>query len=108
MNNVEGFPLVVFVVSVVALWLSALIGDFFRRRIRPIREGEREYLSVLTTAALTLLALIIGFSFSMGVSRYDQRKNYEEAEANAIGAEYVRSDFLPAADGTRVRVLLRN
>jgi hypothetical protein len=43
---------------------------------------------------LTLLALIIGFSFSMAVSRYDQRKSYEEAEANAIGTEYARADLL--------------
>ena len=44
----------------------------------------------------------------MAVSRYDQRKNYEEAEANAIGTEYVRADLLPAADAARVRDLLRN
>jgi hypothetical protein len=55
---------------------------------------------------LTLLALIIGFSFSMAVSRYDQRKNYEEEEANAIGTEYVRADLLPTADAARVRQLL--
>jgi hypothetical protein len=42
----------------------------------------------------------------MAISRYDQRKNYEEAEANAIGTEYVRSDLLPAADAARVRGLL--
>jgi len=44
----------------------------------------------------------------MAVSRYDQRKNYEEAEANAIGTEYVRADLLPAADAARVRALLAN
>jgi hypothetical protein len=54
-----------------------------------------------------LLGLIIGFSFSMATSRYDQRKNYEEAEANAIGTEYVRADLLPAADAATVRTLLR-
>jgi hypothetical protein len=31
---------------------------------------------------LTLLALIIGFSFAMATSRYDERKALEEAEAN--------------------------
>jgi len=41
------------------------------------------------------------------ISRYRQRKNYEEAEANAIGTEYVRADLLPAADAARVRSLLR-
>ena len=44
----------------------------------------------------------------MAISRYDQRKNYEEAEANAIGTEYVRADLLPAADAARVRALLRD
>ena len=59
-------------------------------------------------ATLTLLGLIIGFTFSMAISRYEQRKNYEEAEANAIGTEYVRADLLPAADAQRVRTLLAN
>jgi hypothetical protein len=44
----------------------------------------------------------------MAVSRYDQRKNYEEAEANAIGTEYLRAGLLPAADAAKVRDLLSN
>ena len=44
----------------------------------------------------------------MAISRYDQRKNYEEAEANAIGTEYICADLLPSADGAKVRALLRN
>ena len=60
----------------------------------------------ILAATLTLLGLIIGFSFSMAIGRYDQRKNYEEAEANAIGTEFVRADLLPAADAARVRALL--
>jgi hypothetical protein len=59
-------------------------------------------------AVLSLLALIIGFSFSLAAGRYDQRKNLEEAEANAIGTEYVRADLLPAADGAKVRGLLKS
>ena len=55
---------------------------------------------------MTLLSLIIGFSFSMAVNRYDQRKNFEEAEANAIGTELLRADFLPSTDGAKVRKLL--
>jgi hypothetical protein len=43
----------------------------------------------------------------MAISRYDQRKNYEEAEANAIGTEYVRADLLPVGDAARVRDLLK-
>jgi hypothetical protein len=50
--------------------------------------------------------LIIGFSFSMATNRYDQRKNFEEAEANAIGTEILRADLLPPADAANVRKLL--
>jgi hypothetical protein len=66
-------------------------------------EDLREDFSVILSATLTLLGLLIGFSFSMAISRYDERKNYEEAEANAIGTEYVRADLLPAADAAKVR-----
>lgn len=43
----------------------------------------------------------------MAVSRYDQRKTYEEAEANAIGTEYLRADLLPAANAALERELLK-
>jgi hypothetical protein len=43
----------------------------------------------------------------MALSRYDQRKNYEEAEANAIGTEYVRAELLPPGEAARVRALLK-
>jgi hypothetical protein len=102
------FPIYVFVVSFLAMWLSVRLGSSFRRWRRPLEEDEREDFRLILGATLTLLGLIIGFTFSMAVSRYDQRKNYEEAEANAIGTEYVRADLLPAADGARVRTLLRS
>jgi hypothetical protein len=100
-------PLIAFAVSFVALSISACLADWFRRRIRPVKEHEREDIAVVLTATLTLLGLLIAFSFSMAISRYDQRKNYEEAEAKAIGTEFVRADVLPPADAARVRELLR-
>jgi hypothetical protein len=100
------FPYLVFVVSFASLWLSARIGILVANRLRPVKADERDDLNLVSNAGLTLLALIIGFSFSMAVSRYDQRKNYEEEEANAIGTEYLRADLLPAANAARVRELL--
>ena len=108
MNYIMRFPFLVLALSFMALWLSARIGASFRKRRRNLEEDEREDFGVVMSATLTLLGLIIGFSFSMASSRYDQRKNYEEAEANAIGTEYVRADLLPAADAARVRTLLRD
>jgi len=72
-----------------------------------MEEDEREDFDVVHAAALTLLGLLIGFTFSMAINRYDQRKNYEEAEANAIGTEYLRVGLLPPEDAAAVRGLLR-
>src|SRR6476646_3774651 len=101
-------PFVVFATVLVLQWAAAYVGDVLRRKMRPFRkEGEREDFDIIRTASLTLLGLIIGFTFAMAVSRYDQRKNLEEAEANAIGTEYLRVDLLPARDAAQVRELLR-
>ena len=101
-------PFLVLALSFVVLWLSARTGAYFRKRRLELEEDERQDLGVVEAATLTLLGLIIGFSFSMALTRYDQRKQLQEAEANAIGTEYVRADLLPADDAARVRALLRN
>src|ERR1700675_4314695 len=108
MNHLTDYPLLVLAIVFLVLWLSARIGSSFLRRQRNLEEELREDFGVILAATLTLLGLIIGFSFSMAISRYDQRKNYEEAEANAIGTEYVRADLLPAADAAKVRALLKS
>lgn len=108
MNQIVGYPQLVLALGFVTLWLSAQIGVSCRKRRRNLEEGDREDFGVVVSASLTLLGLIVGFTFSMASTRYDQRKNYEEAEANAIGTEYVRVDFLPAIDAARVRTLLRD
>jgi hypothetical protein len=101
------FPGIIFLFSFVVLWLATETGVFFRNRSKTLGEAERNDLSVIVPASLTLLGLIIGFSFSMSTGRYDLRKHYEEEEANAIGTEYVRADLLPAADAEKVRTLLK-
>ena len=100
------YPGIFFLFSFLVLWLSAQMGAYLRRR-RPLKDDERNDFNIVEAATLTLLGLIIGFSFSMATTRYDLRKNYEEAEANAIGTEYVRAGLLPAADAAGVRAQLR-
>jgi len=106
MRTIEDSPLLVLVLSLVMLWSSVQIGAFLRKKLGPLGDDERRDFDLVLTSTLALLGLIIGFSFSMVFSRYDQRKNYEEAEANAIGTEYVRADLLPPADASRLRQLL--
>ena len=100
-------PFVVFVLALLFQGLAAFVGDFFRKRTRQFKQGERHDFDTVQAATLTILALIIGFTFSMAVSRYDQRKTLEEAEANAIGTEYLRTDLLPGDLGGHARELLR-
>jgi hypothetical protein len=107
MMRIFDSPFAVFGVALLAQWCAAYVGDLTRRKWRPLGNVEREDFGPVVTATLTLLALIIGFSFSMAVSRYDQRKSLEEAEANAIGTEFLRADLLPSADGAKLRELLR-
>ena len=106
MNSPTHYPLLVFAISFIALWLSARIGWWFRRRQGSLDVELREDFGFILAATLTLLGLIIGFSFSMATNRYDQRKNYEEAEANAIGTEYLRADFAAARRMPRPYVTL--
>jgi hypothetical protein len=107
MAAVLDYPVLVLVVSFVAFWGSALIGKLFGRR-RGGEQGDGEDYALILGGTLTLLGLILGFTFSMAVGRYDQRKNYEEQEANAIGTAYVRADLMPGPDGEAVRGLLRS
>jgi hypothetical protein len=102
------YPLVIFVVTFLVLWLAAWAGNLTNQRRALVDDAIRDDFGVVQAATLTMLGLIIGFSFSMATGRYDLRKNYEEAEANAIGTEYVRADLLlPAEEGPRVKALLR-
>lgn len=107
MLDIIRHPLFVLPFAFVLMWLSAQLGLFLRKRQSQLDEDVHQDHAVIVSATLTLLALIIGFSFSMAIGRYDQRKNYEEAEANAIGTEYVRADLLPTDNAQRVRALLK-
>ncbi|HSY36565.1 MAG TPA: hypothetical protein VK814_12495 [Acidobacteriaceae bacterium] len=100
-------PVSLFFLSLILLWISERIGAALRKW-RPLSEDARKDFDVILTAALTLLGLMIGFTFSMAVTRFDQRKNFEEAEANSIETEYLRADLLPAADADRLHQLLRS
>jgi len=86
--------------------LSVWFGNAALSRYRSKDTETSEDLGVIQTATLTLLALIIGFTFSMAIDRHDNRETLEEGEANAIGTEYLRADLLPANTSARTKDLL--
>ncbi|CAD6559362.1 bestrophin-like domain [Paraburkholderia metrosideri] len=106
MQDLIRHPIILFFVALILMSLAGWIGSSIVRSRMPLHESAKDDYKLVQSATLTLLALMIGFSLSMAVGRYDQRKNYEEEEANAIGTEFLRADLLPAAQGTAIRSLL--
>jgi hypothetical protein len=103
MSESSTYPLFVFAISLAAQWLAVFLGTLMRGWKRPPGHD----IDIIQGATMTLLALIIGFSFSMAVTRYDQRQNSEEAEANAISTAFFRADLLPSDDAAHLRDLLK-
>ncbi|MDR3427508.1 MULTISPECIES: hypothetical protein [Silvimonas] len=106
MELLANHPVLFCLVSLLLMSLAAWVGAVVLRQKKPMDEATVEDFSVVQSATLTLLALVIGFSLSMAVGRYDQRKNYEEEEANAIGTEFIRVDFLSVPAAAQLRTLL--
>jgi hypothetical protein len=67
MIRIVDSPFLVFIVSLLAQWGAAYLGDLLRRTVKPVTTEARTDLDIVLTATLTLLALIIGFTFSMAV-----------------------------------------
>ena len=100
-------PIVLLFVLLAIFWSATRLGAVLRAWLGPLDKDKHGDFDLMLGATLTLLSLIVGFSFSMAGNRYDQRKNLEEDEANAIGTAYARADLLPAADAAKVKGLLR-
>lgn len=62
----------------------------------------------LETAVFGLLGLLIAFTFSGALSRFDVRRTQAVQEANAIGTAYLRIDLLPASAQPRLRDAYRS
>ena len=93
-------------VCLIGMWAMARLGSWIRARFKVSEHEGAENLNLVVPATLTLLGLIIGFTFSMATTRYDQRKLFEEAEANAVGTEWVRAELLPASETAQMHTTL--
>lgn len=89
--------------SVAVLLAAAEIGHLFGSRA----VGEAN-VSTLEAAILGLMALMIGFTFSMALSRFDGRRDAVLNEANAIGTAALRARLLPAPHDAESVKLLRD
>ena len=82
----------------------------FRLGRRPglqIPEDMRSQVSTVEAAILGVLGLMLGFTMSMAVTRFEVRKQLVLEEAQAIGTAHLRTQLLPAAEGNEIADLLR-
>jgi len=83
--------------SVVGLLAAQELGyrayRFLQRRAAEPPE-KTDGINYMLSAALALLGLLIAFTFSMAVDRYDARRALVVEEANAVGTVYLRLQLL--------------
>jgi hypothetical protein len=102
----EVLPVPAFVVTFLVLWFAVWLAATRFSRLRAEAVKLNREFEVVQGATLTLLGLIVGFTFSMALDRYEQRKILESAESAAISTAWLRADLLPAEDTPKVRALL--
>jgi hypothetical protein len=95
----------IFFGSLALLFLASELGFWLASRDP---SNAKDSASVLAGAALGLLALMIGFTFSMALSRFEARRDTVLTEANAIGTTALRARLLPDPQRTATLKLLRD
>ncbi len=92
-----------------ALLLAATDAGFRlgRRSEANTPDKTKSQISVVEEAMLGVLALLLGFTMFMAVSRFDARKQLVLDEANGIGSSYLRTALLPASEASEMTSLLR-
>jgi hypothetical protein len=68
---------------------------------------EKGDMALIIGGVMTLLALLLGFTYSMSASRFEQRRQLVIEEANAIGTTYLRAKTLPEPRSSEIQELLR-
>jgi hypothetical protein len=106
-------PTVVGTAAAAGIFLGVLVCLMIGRRLgrRAIaRHGAAgvSNISSLEAAVFALLGLLIAFTFSGALSRFDVRRGQAVDEANAIGTAYLRIDLLPASAQAPLRETFRN
>ena len=91
-------------VAMVAGWLA---GRWRGRTLRVASQG-RPAVSRFMDASLAVLGLLLAFTFSLALSKHDQRRLMVVADSNAIGDFYTCATLLKEPVRTKLRTVIRD
>ncbi len=97
-------------IALLASMLAAFAAGHWVRR-RSAGQGkptslEQSQEGLIVSGVMVVAGLLIGFTFSLALDRFEQRRLLVVAEANAIGTSYLRAQLLDEPDRTRLSRLL--
>lgn len=105
MSSDLSFSLFILALSASLTWIAAHAGVRLRRWHRIAGEEHADFTAILAST-LSLLGLVIGFSFAMATNRFEASVDSEHREAQAINLAHRSADLLPQADAARVKALI--
>ena len=88
------------------LMLASWGFGWWRGQVSQIGKSEAAP-SKFNDAVLALLGLLLAFTFSMSLSRHEQRRQMVVTDSNAIGDFYTTASFLKEPVRTRLQAVLR-
>jgi peptidoglycan/LPS O-acetylase OafA/YrhL len=101
-------PLLICLVLMGLLLVAEEFGFRAKRGTKPGSESiEKADIALILGAVLTLLALLLGFTYAMSQGRFETRRQLVVEEANAIGTTYLRAKALSEPRSSQIQELLR-
>jgi hypothetical protein len=109
LTPVWSIGVILFIGMAAAGWLGSWLRKR-RDRTHPKPEGSKDkedsQEGLIVSAVMGLLALLVGFTFSLSLDRFDNRRVGVLDEANAIGTTYLRTQMVDAPYRARISQLL--
>lgn len=94
--------------TLLLLIISVEIGYWIGLRVHiEMTPAMKTQISTIQTAILTIFTFLLGFTFAMALSRFDNRKQMVVKESNAIGTAVLRSQLLPENQRERMMELFK-
>ena len=95
---------ILFVAMALSMEASYRLGHWRSGAARP----SKDHINAIQSAILGILALLLGFTFSQSLQRFDTRSGDLVDEANAIGTAYLQTMLLPEPMRSEARHVMRD